>query len=173
MVDAIEINMISIRLELTILSMRRGASFCHVSIMNRILQDICLAILGTQKCKGAPPNFNTRDKIIRRLNILLVNIEYQERVLLYMSTEVIISRLDLILWIMKYFMEASASSVLPLIFMRGRKPIKLISRPIHIVNQWEDERENRVPAIMIEINKKLEGKNLLFIKGRTISSCSK
>ena len=42
-----------------------------------------------------------------------------------------------------------------------------------MVNQWDDEIENIVPIIIIKINKKLEGKNLLFIKGRTVSSCSK
>lgn len=162
-----------IRFELISLNIRRGASFCQVSIINKILQDICLAILGTQKCRGAPPNFKTRDKMIISLNISLVNIEYHERVLLYISTEEIISTLDLILWIMKYFMEASASKVFPLIFIKGRNPIRLISRPIHIVNQWDDEIENMVPIIIIKINKKLEGKNLLFIKGRTVSSCSK
>lgn len=58
-------------------------------------------------------------------------------------------------------------------FIKGKNLIKLSSKPIHIVNQWEDERDINVPKIMIEINKKLEGKNLLFIKGRTVSNCSK
>ena len=135
--------------------------------------DDLIAILGIQKCNGAPPNFKTKDKIIMSLNVLSVNIEYQERVLLYISTEEMIRMLDLILWIIKYFIEASASRVLPLIFISGKNPIKLISKPIHIVSQCDDESENSVPIIMIKINKKLEGKNLLFIKGRTISSCSK
>lgn len=79
------------------LNIKRGASFCQVSIINRILQDICLAILGTQKCKGAPPNFKTKDKMIISLNISLVNIEYHDRVVLYINTEEMISTLDLIL----------------------------------------------------------------------------
>jgi len=96
-VEAIEINIIIIRFELMRLNIKRGASFCQVSIINRILQDICLAILGTQKCKGAPPNFKTKDRIIISLNISLVNIEYHDRVVLYINTEEMISTLDLIL----------------------------------------------------------------------------
>lgn len=79
-----------------------------------------------------------------------------------------ISTLDLILWIMKYFIEASASNVLPLIFIKGKNPIKFSSKPIHIVSQWGDDKVINVPIIIIKINRKFEGKNLLFIKGRTI-----
>lgn len=87
--------------------------------------------------------------------------------------EAIISKLELSLWITKYFIEDSASNVLPLIFIKGKKPMRLSSRPIHMVNQWEEDKVNSVPVIIIMINRKLEGKNLLFIKGRTVSSCSK
>jgi len=76
--------------------------------------------------------------------------------------------LDLNLWIIKYFIEASASNILPLIFIKGRKPIRLSSKPIHIDNQWEEDKESIEPINMIVTNKKFEGKNLLFIKGRTV-----
>lgn len=87
---------------------------------------------------------------------------------MYSINEDIINTLDLILWIIKYFIEASASRDLPLMFIKGKKPIKFNSKPIHIVNQWGDDKVMIVPSNIIEINKKFEGKNLLFIKGRTI-----
>ena len=155
------------------LSIKRGAIFCHVKIKNKILQDICLVILGSQKCSGAPPNFMIRDSIINVLITLSVNIEYHDNLKEYIIIDEMIKILDLILWIIKYLIEASASNVFPLIFISGKKPIRFNSNPIHIVNQWEEDSENKVPINIIIINRKLDGKNLLFIKGRTISSCSK
>lgn len=167
-VDITDISSIINRLEFINLNISKGASFCHVSIKNRILHVICLVILGSQKWRGAPPNFKIRDIIIVSVIILLLNIEYQDKLILYIITDEIIRILDLILWIIKYFIEASASWVLPLIFIRGKNPIKFNSNPIHIVSQCEEDNEKIVPIIMIIINKKLDGKNLLFIKGRTI-----
>lgn len=160
------------KLEFISLNINKGASFCHVNNKNKILQDICLLMLGSQKCIGAPPSFNTKDNRIKIL-VDVLNIEYHVNLSIYIIMELKIRTLELMLWIIKYFIEASASSVLPLIFIRGRNPIKFNSKPIHIVNQWEEDKESKVPRAIIEINKKLEGKNLLFIKGRTISSRSK
>jgi len=79
-VDDIEINMIVNKPELSKLSIRSGASFCHVSIINNVVQAIFLVTLGSQKCKGAPPIFKTKDIIIIILRGLFVNIEYHDRV---------------------------------------------------------------------------------------------
>ena len=168
MVDMMEINIIILRLVLISLVKNKGAIFCQVSIRNKFIHDICFVILGNQKCIGAPPNFIINDINIINLIRLFVYIEYQDRLKLYIRIDEIIRILDLILWIIKYFIEASASSVLPLIFIRGRNPIRLSSNPTHIVNQCEDDNDNIVPIIIIIINRKLDGKNLLFIKGRTI-----
>ena len=150
------------------MSINKGAIFCHVKIINKISHDICFVILGSQKWRGAPPSFMIRDIIIKVLMIVLVNIEYQDIVRKYIIIEEIIKTLELTLWIIKYLIEASASKTFPLILIKGKKPIRLSSKPIHIVNQCEDESENRVPISIIIKNKKLEGKNLLFIKGRTV-----
>jgi len=91
--------------------------------------------LGIQKCIGAPPNFKIKDVIINKAIKLLVNMEYQVKVKKYIIIEEIIRTLDLSLWIIKYFIEASASSILPLILIKGKNPIRLSSKPIHIVNQ--------------------------------------
>lgn len=53
-------------------------------------------------------------------------------------------------------------------FIKGKNPIKFNSKPIHIVSQCGDDNVVIVPIIIIKINRKFEGKNLLFIKGRTI-----
>lgn len=53
-------------------------------------------------------------------------------------------------------------------FIKGKNPIKFNSKPTHIVSQCGDDNVVIVPIIIIKINRKFEGKNLLFIKGRTI-----
>jgi len=173
MVESMEIIVIVIILELINVIIIRGASFCQVSNKNRVIQAIFLVTLGIHKWSGAPPSLRTKEIIIKIDLQSLENIEYQEKVFEYIIREAIISNLDLNLWIMKYFIEDSASRVLPLIFIKGKNPIKLSSKPIHIVNQWEEDIVNRVPITIMIRNKKFEGKNLLFIKGRTVSSCSK
>lgn len=172
-VESMEIAVIIMTLELIRLIISRGANFCQVSNKNKVIQAIFLATLGNHKWSGAPPSLRTKERTINNELQLLENIEYQEKVFEYMISEAIISKLDLNLWIIKYFIEDSASKVFPLMFIKGKNPIKLSSKPIHIVNQWEEDIVNKVPIIMIIRNKKFEGKNLLFIKGRTVSSCSK
>lgn len=77
-VDNIEIIIIKVKLELTKLSINKGANFCHVSNINRILHDICFLILGNQKCIGAPPSLSTKDKRIKLVTILL-NMVYHDK----------------------------------------------------------------------------------------------
>lgn len=135
MVERIEISMITERLEFIRLSISKGATFCQVRIRNKVIQAIFFVILGSQKWRGAPPSFKTKERIIKTVTKLLENMEYQDKLILYMITDAMMRTLELILWMMKYFIEASASSILPLIFIKGKKPIRLSSNPIHIVSQ--------------------------------------
>lgn len=95
-----------------------------------------------------------------------------EREFKYIMIDLIIIKDDLMDWIIKYFMDLSISEFLDLMFIIGKIPIKFNSNPIHIINQWEDDRDIVVPKIIIIINIKLAGKNLLFIKSGTIMNCS-
>lgn len=101
-------------------NINKGANFCQVRIKNNINQVICFVMFGNQKCNGTPPSFKIKDSIINVDSNLLLNMEYHDILYLYNINDDIIKMLDLILWIIKYFIEASASIVLPLIFIKGK-----------------------------------------------------
>lgn len=67
------------RPELNRLNISKGANFCHVRRINKIIQDIFLLILGNQKCIGAPPNLRIKDNIIKIIMLLSINIEYHDK----------------------------------------------------------------------------------------------
>lgn len=153
-------------------NINNGANFCHVKIKNNISHLICLHIEGSQKWKGALPNLISREIIIIGENKELLNIENIEIEDIYIKIDLLINNDDLIDWIIKYFIDLSISKFLDLIFIRGKIPIKFNSKPIHIISQWDDDKDIIVPMIIMIINIKLAGKNLLFIKSSTIMNCS-
>lgn len=52
-------------------------------------------------------------------------------------------------WVKKYLIADSEPIMFLLSIIKGIKDIKLISSPIHIPNQEEDEIVNRLPKIII------------------------
>jgi len=55
-------------------------------------------------------------------------------------------------WVKKYFKEASEENKFLLSFIKGIKDNKLISNPIHILNQDVEEIEIKVPNIIVKKN---------------------
>lgn len=58
-------------------------------------------------------------------------------------------------WVMKYLIEASDEYISVFLERRGIIEIRLISRPIHIPIHEYDDKEIRVPEIIVEMNRSL------------------
>ena len=61
-------------------------------------------------------------------------------------------------WTTKYFTADSLSDILFWYTNNGKNPIKLISNPAQIPNQWVEEIEKIVPKNITEKNPKLKGR---------------
>lgn len=111
-------------------------------------------ILGNQKWNGAAPSFNNIVELIIKLwkfKICMLN------KLLILQIYIILTNKKINeakACVRKYLIAASLENKFLLSIMRGIKDNKLISKPIHIPNQEDDEIAIIVPLInvIIKIN---------------------
>lgn len=102
---------------------------------------------GNQKCKGAPPNFNTNaPNIVATANSAWNNIK----------EAVNTTNEDPNAWIKKYFRLASDEYWLFFVIIRGIKERRFNSKPTQAPNQEEDEIVNPVPSNSVEKNRTTE-----------------
>lgn len=131
----------------------KGAIFCHV-INNKIdFQFKPSVTLGNQKWKGALPIFiaiaeainimKNSFKLLVNFNLLNIKNNKTEN----KKTE------EVRAWVKKYFKEASEENKFFVSIIKGIKDNKLISNPIHILNQDVDEIVIKVPNIIDKKNK--------------------
>lgn len=102
--------------------------------------------LGNQKWKGAAPVFiSIEEQIIKKINSL-------EKEFVFIRISIIINEkiniAEASAWVKKYFKEDSDENKFFVLIIRGIKDNKLISNPIHIPNQEDEEIEIRDPVII-------------------------
>lgn len=134
-----------------------GAIFCQVIKIKLFIQFNPSITFGNQKWKGATPLFsiNEEEKIIFRIFFLLSKKKFHS---IINENKIIENNriLDAKAWVKKYFNEASEENKLLFFIDRGIKDNKLISKPIHILNQEEDLTLIIVPKINVKKNKSLK-----------------
>lgn len=111
--------------------------------------------LGNQKWKGGTPLFIIKaDARIIFMIFFLFSIRKSHSI---KENKIILNNkiLDAKAWVKKYFKDASEENKLLLFIERGIKDNKLISKPIHTLNQEEELIVIIVPLININKNKSL------------------
>lgn len=143
-----------------------GAIFCQVSRIREFVHLNPSITSGNQKWKGAAPIFVSKAEF----NIIVKNSLVWGATSSSVNSIIItaVSKImDAMAWVMKYFNEDSEDIVFFLSENRGITERRLISSPIHILNQEYEEAVIMVPSTM-----KLMKINLcIFIKkGRGLLS---
>lgn len=127
----------------------KGANFCHVSKVVSLIHGRFSITDGTQKWKGAAPTLVSNAKLIISLVI--------EKKLFWIVLRMIIE--ELIAWIRKYLIAASAEKMFFLLIIKGINPRIFISIPIQIGNHEFALTLIIVPKTIIKIKGKEEGLN--------------
>lgn len=128
-----------------------GANFCQVIRIKEFSHDKPSITLGNHKWKGALPNFN----II--LEVIIID-SYSIFIILKLKLYLIMNIIDLNkkiidanTWVKKYLIADSEDKIFLLSIIRGINDNKLISNPIQIPNQEDEERVIIEPTIIIQI----------------------
>lgn len=130
-----------------------GAIFCQVIMINAISHEIPLITSGNQKWKGAAAIFKSKAELTR-IEAVLDNPSLRFVLLAKIKIENK-SKADAIACTIKYLIVASGAYLFLNLFIRGIKDNKLISKPIHAVNQDIEEIEINVPIIIVFKNNNL------------------
>ena len=109
-------------------------------------------IWGNQKWKGAAPSLSNKAVIIKG--------EIEKDKDKYKHLDMII-KVDPKAWIRKYFNAVSEYKGFILIKIRGINDKRLISKPIHIPNQEEEETVKKEPKRRVNINMKDENGKII------------
>lgn len=129
----------------------KGAIFCQVIKIKFVYQVKPSITLGNQKWKGAAPIFNIIEEQIEiEINSAFTNFIFKNK-----KYKIIINKkiAEAIAWVKKYFKEDSEENKFFEFIIKGIKDNKLISNPIHILNQEFEEIAIKVPKI-IELKKR-------------------
>lgn len=130
-----------------------GAIFCQVNIINEFIQDRPWITSGSQKWKGAAPIFIKIAEFRIRGLIFSITSDW----IIFKFDRVIkienIKMVDAKACVMKYFRAASDSYAFFCLLISGIIDRRLISRPIHILNQLFEDMVMVVPTIMEVVNK--------------------
>lgn len=138
-----------------------GVIFCQVIKIKQLNHKSPSLILGNQKWKGADPIFINKEELIINFNKLSL----KNNLKLIIFIKIINNKLiEAIVWIRKYFNEASELSKFLVSEIRGINLNKLISNPIQHPNQELDEIARRV--LKNNINMK---NNLVELKFKKIN----
>lgn len=123
-----------------------------MSKIKALIQDNPSITLGNQKWNGAAPIFNSIVELIikfwynklfklnNKLNFIIYIIETNKKIS------------EAKVWVKKYLIADSLERIFLLSIIRGINDNKLISNPIHIPSQEEDEIEIIEPAINVDKN---------------------
>ena len=120
----------------------------------KIAKEVLLLLWGTKNGRGKHI-FNPNPALISislRKDHWVIKFKFsQEKESLYVPKLPNNNKLDPRAWITKHLTADSLSDMLFFFFFwytkRGRTPVKLISKPAQIPNQWEEEIENKDPKI--------------------------
>lgn len=105
--------------------------------------------LGNQKWKGAVPLFIS---IVEQINIIILSLGSVSKFKGINKTTIPNKKIEEAnAWVKKYFKEDSEENKFFDLIIRGIKDNKLISRPIHILNQENEEIVIKVPVIIDKI----------------------
>ncbi len=107
----------------------RGAIFWMVIKKILLIQFNPSLISGNQKWKGAAPNF-VSNEIFKRFVVKFLRIVKLKEWVIEKSKII-----EAMAWVIKYFKQASAGKIFLWLLKRGIILNKLISNPIHILNQ--------------------------------------
>lgn len=121
-----------------------GAIFCQVNIRRQFIQFNPSITSGNQEWKGAAPIF------IKRAEFIIINNKEFWGINSLKFKFIIIENikiLDVKAWAIKYFKADSEGYKFLLSFNRGIIERRLISKPIHILNQEYEEIVIKVPNI--------------------------
>lgn len=149
-VAAINIMLVSIVWAICI-RIDRGANFCQVSrIMPDVSETPCVTS-GTQKWKGAIPNFIIMADVII-MDVVELDIFITDHCPEYIRLIIMasISSIEAVAWVKKYFVAASIDRGLKFFIRMGITANIFISNPIHTISQWELIITITVPIIIVK-----------------------
>ena len=128
----------------------RGASFCHVNIINPDDRGTPWTTSGTQKWNGVSPSFIVR-AIVSRVDAagLVIFIIDQWPLCSRLMIAAIIRNIEADAWTRKYFVAASVDRGLCCFVSRGMIASMFSSNPIHAINQCELVITSKVPEIIV------------------------
>lgn len=126
----------------------KGVIFCHVAKVARDGQEIEVATWGSQKCRGAPPSFKSRDR-----KIMAGERVEPERFVATASR----NSADPKAWAMKYFTEASDELFLESLEIRGRKDIMFNSNLAQTTIGFDADRAIIVLSINVQLKRVRNG----------------
>lgn len=124
----------------------KGANFCQVINIKATFHLNPSITLGNQKWNGAAPLFIN---IELQINIKTYSFEFVFKVRGISKIKILNKKIEEAkAWVKKYFREASEENKFFDLIIKGIKDNKLISNPIHILNQDEEEIVIVVPKII-------------------------
>jgi phosphomevalonate kinase len=129
-----------------------GAIFCQESKIMFLYQFSPSITLGNQKWKGAAPIFKSNVDAINSIKYFSIRDSFKSNHIKITEKSKIA---DAKAWVIKYFKDASEENKFFDLVIKGIKDKRLISNPIQILNQEEEEMATIVPIIIEKINTSL------------------
>lgn len=110
-----------------------GAIFCQVNMIRQFIQFKPSIISGNQKWKGAAPIFRNKAEFIKIIRYLLKfwgKNSKKDNITIIENSK----KIEANAWVIKYLRVVSEEYIFFEFFIKGIIDIKLISKPIHILN---------------------------------------